>query len=346
MTITARLLLATTLAMGSVDASLAAPIGVTPDNFVRAESDLYFSRVVRDGGFAKFKHSREFPAIDKQIIIRLNRDTLYSSAVVDMDAGPVVLNVPHAHGRFLSVQVINEDHYTAALLHEPGRYTLTRQDMGTRYALIGVRILVDPKNPADMTAVHALQDQLSLEQAQPGTFSIPDWNHRSQDEIRQHLLALAAKLPDTRGMFGTQEQVNPVRHLLGSAFGWGGNPDTEATYLNVSVAHNDGKTPYVLDIKDVPVKGFWSISVYDKNGYFKKNALQTYTLNSIGAARQADGTVRVRFGGCGATTSNCIPITDGWNYMVRLYLPSPEILDASWSFPTARIAREATPHTP
>jgi len=31
----------------------------TPDNFIRAETDLYFSRIVADNGFGKFTHNRE-----------------------------------------------------------------------------------------------------------------------------------------------------------------------------------------------------------------------------------------------------------------------------------------------
>src|SRR3984885_5757952 len=88
------------------------PILVTPDNFVRAESDLYFSGVVKDGGFGKFMHRREPTPIAKQTVIRMNRDTLYSAAVFDLDAGPVTITLPNAGKRFLSMQVIDEDEYT------------------------------------------------------------------------------------------------------------------------------------------------------------------------------------------------------------------------------------------
>jgi len=30
---------------------------------------------------------------------------------------------------------------------------------------------------------------------------------------------------------------------------------------------------------------------------------------------------------------NCIPITLGWNYAIRMYQPREEILDGSWQFP-------------
>ena len=69
----------------------AEPTRVTVDNFNRAESDLYFSRFVKDGGFGKFHHEREVASIDHQTVVRLNRDTLYSFGVFDLDAGPVTV---------------------------------------------------------------------------------------------------------------------------------------------------------------------------------------------------------------------------------------------------------------
>ena len=59
------------------------------DNFARAESDLYMGNTVKDGGFGKFVHKRMPAEIDMQLVIRMNRDTLYSGAIFDLDAGPV-----------------------------------------------------------------------------------------------------------------------------------------------------------------------------------------------------------------------------------------------------------------
>ena len=35
-------------------------------------------------------------------------------------------------------------------------------------------------------------------------------------------------------MFGTRDRVDPVRHLIGTAAGWGGNPEKDAFYPNVT----------------------------------------------------------------------------------------------------------------
>ena len=86
----------------------------------------------------------------------------------------------------------------------------------------------------------------------------------------------------------------------------------------------------------MPVDGFWSISLYDAQGHFVKNPYDAYTLNNITARRAADGSVAVQFGGCDGAIPNCLPIMPGWNYMVRLYRPRPEVLTGKWRFPEAK----------
>ncbi|MNY64677.1 hypothetical protein D3C86_2018220 [compost metagenome] len=90
---------------------------------------------------------------------------------------------------------------------------------------------------------------------------------------------------------------------------------------------------YKLDVKDVPVDAFWSVSVYNAAGYFEKNKYDAYTVNDITAKKGDDGTVAIQFGGCDGKIANCLPTTKGWNYAVRLYRPRQEILDGKWQFP-------------
>jgi hypothetical protein len=314
----------------------AGPVPVTVENFNRAESDLYFGRMVNDGGFGKFHHFRELTPIDHQTVIRMNRDTLYSAAVFDLDAGVVTVFLPEAGDRFLSLQVITEDHYAYDVVYEPGRYSFSREKYVTRYLMLAVRILVNPNEPGDLEEVHKLQDAIQVEQFEPGSFDVPQWDLAAQKMVRNALLVLGSTLPDTKRMFGRPDDVDPIRHLIGTATAWGGNPETEATYLNVTPEHNDGTTPYTLTVKDVPVDGFWSISVYNAEGYFEANDRNAYTLNNLTAKPNADGSCTIRFGGCDADAENCLPITPGWNYLVRLYRPHPEVLDGTWRFPEAK----------
>src|ERR1700735_4991097 len=81
-----------------------------------------------------------------------------------------------------------------------------------------------------------------------------------------------------------------------------------------------------------PVDAFWSVSVYNAEGYFEPNDRNANTLNSITAQRETDGSVIVHFGGCDDDRTNCLPIVEGWNYLVRLYRPHPEVIDGLGQF--------------
>jgi hypothetical protein len=89
-------------------------------------------------------------------------------------------------------------------------------------------------------------------------------------------------------------------------------------------------------VKDVPVDGFWSVTVYNAEGYFQPNEYNAYSFNNITANNGADGSVTIQFGGCDGKIVNCLPIMPGWNYVVRLYRPHAEILDGTWTFPPAQ----------
>lgn len=314
------------------------PVPVTVDNFVRAESDLYIGGLVKDsGGIGKLNHRREVARVDHQTVIRLNRDTMYSSAPFDLDAGPVTITLPDAGKRFMSMQIVNEDHYVPMVVYKTGAYTLTREQVGTRYVIAAIRTLVDPGDPKDVAAVHALQDAIKVSQpGGPGKFEIPNWDPVSQKKVRDALLALSSTTPDFKNAFGKKGEVDPVARLLGAAAAWGGNPDKDAIYLNVAPPRNDGTTVHKVTVKDVPVDAFWSISLYNAQGYYEKNALDSYTINSITGKKAADGSTTVQFGGCDGKVPNCIPIMKGWNYTVRLYRPRPEILNGKWKFPEAQ----------
>jgi hypothetical protein len=328
-----KIILAVAMAAISTPAFAQGTVPVTIDNFIRAESDTYIGNLLKEGSLGQFKHNREPASIDNQTVIRLNRDTLYSFAVFDLDAGPVTVTMPDAGKRFMSLQVVNEDHYVPAVYYGPGSHTLTKKNVGTRYVVAGVRTLVDPNDPKDLDQVHKLQDAIKVAQKGSGKLDLPNWDQASRKEIHDALLVLAKYAGGFARAFGAKGQVDPLRHLIGTSAGWGGNPDKDATYLSFAPPKNDGNTVYRLHVKNVPVEAFWSISLYNAAGYFEKNQYNAYSLNNITAKKNADGSVDVQFGGCDGKIPNCLPIMNGWNYTVRLYRPRAEVLSSKWKFP-------------
>jgi len=308
-------------------------VPVTIMNYIRAESDAQFmGYAAKAGGVGKILHLREPYSVENQTTIRGNRDTLYSAVVLDLTS-PATIVKPDSPDRFQSLLVISQDHYMPILKHGGGEVTLTMDSVGTRYAMALFRTFADPNDSEDMKAAHALQDAIQIKQASSGTLELPAWDMASLEQTRKELNVLASKLTDLSDGFGKKGQVDPIAHLMASSYGWGGNPPRGATYVGVVPEKNDGKTPHTLTMpKDVPVDGFWSVSVYNADGFFTPNNLNAYTINNVTGKKNADGSTTIHFGG-DPGTDNYLPIHEGWNYVVRLYLPGTAILEGDWNPP-------------
>ena len=307
---------------------------ITIQNLMRAESDTMFRVGMQTYGIGvgEIAHDREVVSADgPQPVIRPNQDTLYSAAIIDLSE-PVTVTLPEGDGRFQSVLVISQDHYNFAYA-EPGSYELTEDEVGTRFAMLLFRTFIDAGDPDDAARAHAVQDGIRLDGGGSGPFEAPDWDLEALAAARQAVSDLATAVGlDASIAFGRRGEVDPLGHLIGMA-GWAGQPATTAAAFVDAVEMNDGETPHAVTLSDVPVDAFWSITVYDAEGFLAPNDLGRNSYNNTSATPNEDGSYTIHFGGCDDGRINCIPITPGWNYTVRLYEPRAEILDGSWTFP-------------
>ena len=312
-------------------------INVTLDNFVRAATDIEFGKYLAlTGGVNNLIHIREPTPIEQQPTIRMNRDVIYSMAVIDISEG-AKLTLPVMGERYVSAQVVNQNHFMNDVFLGGGEYAMDVESFDTPYVVVIIRTLVDASDPEDLAAVHALQDQMAVTAASAKPLVIPDYDDESFEAVKNAALELARFVPDSSLTFGLKEKVNHVRYFLGAAYGWGGLPEDQAYYLNVEPGLPVGI--YKIDVPaEVPVDEYWSISLYNADGFYEKNTMDAYNVNSVMGERNDDGSMTVHFGGCDDGRANCLPIMEGWNYVVRLYRPLPEVLDGSWEFPAVETA--------
>lgn len=311
---------------------------ITANNYVRAETDIQIKGYIESYKcFGKFNHFREPYDVENQVTVSGNRDTLYSVGAFDLRS-PVTVTLPESKGRYQSLMIVSQDHSIWGL-YGPETGTLTEEKVGTRYVFLALRTFADPNDEEDMKAAHQLQDAVSVKQADIGKLEVPDWNKEDVEQMRDTIRVVASTVTDLSKMFGKKEELDPVYWMLGAAIGWGGLPAEAASYVNVVPEKNDGKTGYTLTAKDVPVDAFWSVTLYDREGWMPVNKYNAYSFNDVTAKKDKDGSITIHFGG-DPKADNFLPIMEGWNYIVRLYRPKKEILDGSWTFPEPKALKK------
>ena len=254
----------------------------------------------------------------------------------DLDAGPVTITLPDAGKRFMSMQVIDEDQYYA-----DGR--LRRRHAHAARARRSARAMWPPRSasssipaiPRTSKQVHALQDAIKVEQKSAGQVRGAELGPGEPEQsARRAARRSARRCPTRKRMFGTKDEVDPVRHLIGAAIGLG-RQSREGRVLSQRHAaaerRQDRLSAHVSRTCRSTASGRSASTT--RTATSSRIAQNAYSVNNLTAKKNADGSVDVQFGGCDGKAANCLPITPGWNYIVRLYRPRAEILDGSWKFP-------------
>jgi hypothetical protein len=305
---------------------------VTPETFIRAETDRMFSDVARAaGGVNRFMHFRRVTPLDKQTVIRMNRDTLYSMAIVDTSQGATITVPEFPDGRYFSVYLADNDHYVPFVIYEPGTHELPRD---TRYLGLGVRIqLLKASDPDEIALINRLQDQFVISAGCNDPFEAPQWDKASLDALRARYEEESASLTNWNGTQGPRGQVDETTRHLAAAAAWGLFPEWDATYLNYSGDH-DANVCHKATYQVPENNAFWSITVYGKDGYMKHD---NNIINATNAVFNPDGTFTVYFGSpesCG-DVPNRLDVSEGWNFLMRIYRPGPSVLNGSYTLPVA-----------
>jgi len=310
-------------------------VPVTKANFADAETQTVFAKYIAKvaaetctGGLGTIWNDGKTADPTDRTVIRINFDTLYSWLILDLST-PATFTLPPTNGRYQSAMVVNAQGYVY-VEKEPGEYTLTQDDVGSRIALVAFRTGVNIQDPTDVAEAQALQAKLSVQQAKTGTFVRPNlWD-------LDQMLALRAAYNQERNdkgvksesLFGRPGEITPEQINMGVAVGIGGLPKEGAVYLFYTPTSTE---PQTLTLRDVPNgdNAFWSLTVYDKDGFPSGDA---FNLNSAFAKRNAVGDVVINLGGDN-TQENYLDIYPGWNATFRIYNPKPAYFDGSWTRP-------------
>ena len=289
-------------------------IPVTLDNYRVAESDEAFYNITKLVGMNTFFH---FPIgnfdLDNQTVVRMNRDTYYSGAIIDASEGATI-TIPETNGRYLSVMIVENDHYIPQVFLEPGTHEIKTS---TPFAMVAMRIRSNNNDPDDAAKITAIREGTILNVSGNASHVRPNYDMQQLVALRNELTAEGVKLGSLMGMQGARGTVDPQMHLYGTAIGWGLLPDAQAQYLGSPKYPNDGC--YKATYPPLPFNepGFFSITIYDAEGWiYVENGI----LNEFNLEMNSDGSFDAYFGECGEVKNN-LPTVADWNYILRIYEP-------------------------
>jgi hypothetical protein len=307
---------------------------VTTENFIRAETDRMFGDFLKlSGGVNKLAHIRAPTPLDQQTVVRMNRDTIYSAAIIDTSEGGTVTLPPAPDGRYMSVHFIDNDHHDLGAHNAPGAIPLPKAQ-GHVAALFRIQVF-NPSDAAEMARLNAWQDGLKVEAASSKPFAPGTWDKASLDAVRNSLEVPCRRFPNFEKAMMPPGQADAEQRLCAAAAGWGLLPASQATYFSYPGGH--AITECRTATYQVPKNGaFWSLQVYDKTGFI---ASENSNLNSARAKLNPDGTFTAFFGSkelCG-DVPNRLDVTEGWNLFMRVYKPDPDtVLGGRYSLPATK----------
>ena len=314
-------------------------VPVTKANYSEAETQTVFAKYITNvatatctGGLGTILNLQKAADPKDRTVIRINFDTLYSWLILDLN-DPATITLPETGGRYQSAMVVDDQGYVF-VYKNPGAYELTKENVGSRNALVGFRTGVNMNDPEDLAKARDLQKKLKVSQANRGEFVQPNrWN-------LEEMLALRAAYNQERNeqgvksenLYGRKGVVSPEQNNMGVAVGIGGLPKEGAVYLFYTPSSDK---PQTLTLKDVPYgsNAFWSLTVYDKDGF---PVGDNYNVNSAFVTANDQGEAVLNFGG-DSSQENYLGIYPGWNATLRIYNPTDSYFDGSWTRPELQV---------
>ena len=312
-------------------------VTVTSETFIRAETDRMFQDLSKQaGGINKFFHFRSVTPLDKQTVVRMNKDTLYSMAVVDTEGGATITVPDIPIDRYVSVYLADNDHYVPFVIYEAGTHKLPND---TKYLVLGIRIQVfDPKDEGELKLVNDLQDKFVIKANSVDPLPAFKWDSKSLDKLRVQYEKDSAKYSSWKGMQGPRGKVDENTRHIAAAAAWGLFPEWDATYLNYSGGH-DYKVCHCATYQVPDNSAFWSITIYGNDGYMEHD---NNIINSSNVQLNDDGTFSAYYGSkeaCG-DKPNRVDVAEEWNFLMRVYRPGKSVIDGKYKMPEAKSCNE------
>lgn len=305
---------------------------VAPEDYPTVETSRQLLIALQKAPVNTLSHNRQLTPTDDQPVVRMNRDSYYSFATVDVSSGASISIPPVPEGTYVSVQPVTEDHRIQPMSYGSGTYELATHT-GTHLYLI---IRLDSTLP--MAEANRIQDGIVISANSDRAFTTEPVNEESfraaEQLIRSKTPAMlkAEGANANYGMFTaptdeSRSMYSQYKHMMGAALGWGGAQLKDNIYELSPQYPAEGC--YQATFEDPRNGAFWSFTVYNEEGFMFDDLAN---MSSDTATPNSDGSFTVSFG-CGDAGPNNMPIVNEsgvFNVIVRHYRPSERVREEGY----------------
>ena len=304
------------------------PIIVNQDNFPQAYTNLRFAAIIEKAGGLNTFLKMPVPSSDptQQFVVRMNRDTAYSTSVFDLSSRKVYITIPKTD-KYVTIQIVDENHETQRMIYGPGRHLITAK---TDHAFVIVRTLDSE-----------LRDNIVVEAPKPKPFKTKNWDKPSFQKTEEEGNADFSDGYYQAGAFSNVESgQTPYMNYVGVAGGWGGAMVMDNIYQ--TSPYFDANGCYETTFVNPEAKYFWSATVYNGDGYMFNDVANI--SSEMNPKQNKDGTYTLRFG-CKGQPNN-IPVLEGnttgkFNVLMRHYGPSDMVSNGEYGYNMTQFIRKA-----
>ena len=295
------------------------PIKVDRSNYQQAEVARNFNKWAANGANNELMHMTSLTPSGPAPTVRMNRDTLYSAAILDTSSGTASITLPQGD-LYQSVLMVDTDGYARNFNLDPGTHMVATD---TKFVWVLVRTGLEK----GIDEARRMQSLLTVQGMGDDAYASPEYDEESLAILTRILVDEAIAEDNGDLYYGNYpDQVDETRRLRSTAAGFGGMNGTNMYKFVESIENNMCMQSTFPDPKATE---FLSFTLYDTDGYLMDG---NTIVNSRDMKRNQDGTYTVSIN-CGDDAVNNIsapPDPDTIGYAWRVYGASGEVENRTW----------------
>ena len=153
----------------------------TAENYPTLETSRQLLIAQSRAAVNEIAHNRQLTPTDDQPVVRMNRDTYYGFAVVDVSAGASITIPPVPEGKYVSVQPVTMDHRIQPMSYGSGTFELATHYGSHMYLVIRL------DSTLSEAEANTIQDGMVINAASAQPFSAEPVNKESFDAVELSL---------------------------------------------------------------------------------------------------------------------------------------------------------------